>query len=142
MPFAFLTALDVLSWRDQGPLRWTVRRGLSIAGVSAAALALFATYGLRPYCLTEYRSFPNQPSRDARLGVSLSLLSSWYHSQPAPSVTYSEGRLRQTLGEMEAALERQETADRSAGLAVRKRTDRKESADGEQEYGAVRRQCL
>lgn len=56
LPFAFLTALDVLSWRDQGPLRWTVRRGLSIAGVSAAALALFATYGLRPYCLTEYLS--------------------------------------------------------------------------------------
>ncbi len=111
LPFAFLTALDVLSWRDRGPLRWTIRRGLSIAGVSAAALALFVTYGLRPYCLTEYRSFPNQPSRDARLGVSLSLLSSWYHSQPAPSVTYSEGRLRQTLADMEAALERQKTAE-------------------------------
>ncbi len=111
LPFVCLTVLDILSWKDRGPLRWSLRRGLAAVGAGVAALALFVTCGLRPYCLNQYRSFPNQPSRDARLGVSLSLLSSWYSSQPAPSMTYGEARLRQTLGEMEAALEGQETAD-------------------------------
>jgi len=111
LPFALLTALDVLSLLGYDRFRLSVRRGLVLAGASGAALALFVTYGLRPYCQDEYRSYPIQAYRDERLGVSLSLLSNWYCAQPSPSSTYSQARLQRVLEDMEAALDQKETAE-------------------------------
>ena len=108
VPAVLLTVLDILSLRGCDRFRLSVPRGLALAGAGALALFFFTSYGLRPYCLNEYRSYPIQAYRDPRLGVSLSLLSNWYCARPGPSVNYSQSRLQAVLEDMEQALDRHE----------------------------------
>lgn len=110
LPFLLLTVLDILSLLGRDSFRLSLPRGLALGAASAGLLALFVPNSLRPYCLDEYHSYPIQAYRDERLGVSLSLLSSWYSARPGPSPTYSQSRLQQLLGDMEAALDTQEVS--------------------------------
>lgn len=111
LPFVLLTVLDILSLLGHDRFRLSFPRGLILGGICGALLALFVTFGLRPYCLNEYRSYPVQSYRDKRLGVSLSLLSHWYCARPTPSAAYSQARLQRILADMEAALDEREPSD-------------------------------
>ena len=107
LPFLALTALDIASLRGRDPLRLSLRQGLLLSGTGGLLLALFLSAGLRPYCVEQHKAYPLQASRDTRLGISLSLLSDWYCSAPAPSASYSRARLQSILADMEEALDRQ-----------------------------------